>query len=161
MVTVTGQVISGSDGVRRLRLPFRPTDLFGVGRPPVLVVFDGAVQLRTELVDDGGRGWLEVPPGVVAELGLGVGDQVTAVVEADTDPRPAAWPAALAEALDRDPAAAEAFARLCYSERSAYAAWVAEVRQAAAQRQRAARMVRRLRPGHGGPHPYGGSVSRD
>lgn len=160
MVTVTGQLTAGPDGGRGLRLPFEPTEVFGAGRLPVRVVLDGAVQLRTELVDDAGTARVELSKDVVAELGLGVGDQVSVAIEADTDPRPAAWPDALVAALDRDPAAAEVFARLSYSEQSTYAAWVAEVRPASARRERAARVARRLVRGHDRSHRVPRSASR-
>jgi CRP-like cAMP-binding protein len=147
MVTVTGVIEPADGGGHALRLPFRAAEVFGAARPPVRVVADGQLEFRTTLAGYGGDSWLGLRKDQLAELGLAAGDPITVTIEADTEPRVVTPPEELADALAGDPAAAQAFERLSYSHQREYAEWVAEAKQAATRRRRAAKAVEMITQG--------------
>ena len=147
MVTVTGVIEPGDGGGHAVRLPFQAAEVFGAARPPVRVVADGQLEFRTTLARYGGDSWLGLRKDQLAELGLAAGDPITVTIEADTEPRVVTPPEALSDALAGDPAAAQAFERLSYSHQREYAEWVAEAKQAATKRRRAAKAVEMITQG--------------
>jgi uncharacterized protein YdeI (YjbR/CyaY-like superfamily) len=82
---------------------------------------------------------------VRAELGLEIGQEVDAVIRVDAAERTVEVPAALAEALDADPALRTAFDALSYSARKEHARTVAEAKQDETRDRRIAKIVESLR----------------
>ena len=100
-------------------------------RAPVRVTIDGH-SARLRLAVMGGQNCVGLSKANRAELGVDIGDTVTALIEVDDTPREVEVPAALAEALAEDPVAAQAFEKLAFTHRKEYAVWVAEARAAQA-----------------------------
>jgi uncharacterized protein YdeI (YjbR/CyaY-like superfamily) len=68
----------------------------------------------------GGRSLIPVSAEVRSQAGVSAGDEVDVDVVADDTPRQVEVPAELAAALDRQPAARQAFDRLSYSGKQRY-----------------------------------------
>ncbi len=81
------------------------------------------------------------------KIGKTIGDSVAVVLEADTDPRAVTPPADLQQALDADPAAGAAFARLAYSHQKEYVAWIEEAKRPQTRQSRIAQTLERLKAG--------------
>ena len=85
-------------------------------RAPVRVTIDGH-SARLRLAVMGGQNCVGISKANRAELGVDIGDTVTALIEVDDTPREVEVPAALAEALAADPVAAQAFEKLAFTHR--------------------------------------------
>ena len=103
-------------------VPQEVVEGFGRGmRVPVVVTIDGDHTYRSTIASMGGRLLISFNAGTRAATGRGAGDEIEVTLAVDDAPRVVEVPAALAEALDRDPAAAEVWARLSYSRQKAHA----------------------------------------
>lgn len=83
--------------------------------PVVVTIRDRRARLR--LARMGGLSLIGISKAARAELGVEIGDEVTALIERDAEELTVEPPAELAEALDRDPAAAVAFTALSFTRR--------------------------------------------
>jgi hypothetical protein len=88
-------------------------------RPRVRVTINGYSYPST-VGAMGGRSLIPVSAEVRGQAGVSAGDEVAVDVVADDTPRQVEVPADLAAALDREPAAREAFGRLSYSGKQRY-----------------------------------------
>lgn len=89
-------------------------------RPRVRVTINGYSYPST-VGSMSGRSLIPVSAEVRGQAGVAAGDEVAVDVVADDTPRQVEVPADLAAALDREPAAREAFGRLSYSGKQRYA----------------------------------------
>jgi hypothetical protein len=95
---------------------------FGRGkRVPVVVTIDGDYSYRNTVALMGGRYLISFNAETRAATGLGAGDHVTVTLEFDDAPRSVEPSRELADALQADPAAAQAWAALSYSRQRAHA----------------------------------------
>ena len=93
--------------------------LGGGKRPKVRVTVSGYTY-RSSVGSVGGKFMLPVSAQIREGAGIAAGDGVEVDVELDTEPREVSVPADLAAALDRAPAARQAFGRMPYSHRLRY-----------------------------------------
>jgi hypothetical protein len=94
-----------------------------------------------------GRRMLIVNKAMQRGAGVGVGDQVTVVLEADASPRAVALPVELERALARSKRARATFERIPHSHKKRYADWVGEAKRTQTRTRRAEEAVRRLTDG--------------
>jgi hypothetical protein len=95
---------------------------FGRGkRVPVVVTIDGDFTYRNTISSMGGRYLISFSSEVRTATGRAAGDEVEVTLEVDDAPRTVDVPAALADALAADSAAATAWAALSYSKQKAHA----------------------------------------
>ena len=90
-------------------------------RVPVVVTIDGGFTYRNTIASMGGRFLISFSSEIRAATGRGAGDDVEVTLEIDDAPRTVDIPAALADALADDPAAAAVWATLSYSKQKAHA----------------------------------------
>jgi len=128
------------------RVPFDLEKAFGRARPPVKVTIRGHTWRTTPGVY-GGVGHVVVNRGVKAATGVDAGDRVRVTMELDTEPRTVSVPDDLEAALERDPAAANAFDRLSFTHRREYVEWVGEAKRPETRARRIAATVERVRVG--------------
>lgn len=120
--------------------------LLGGGRkPPVRVqIADASARLRVAVM--GGQNLIGLSKAARAQLGVEVGDQVSAVVCLDDAPRHVDVPDDLAAAL----ASADLtslFDRLAYTYRKEFATWVADAKRADTRARRIAQTLDMVREG--------------
>ena len=90
-------------------------------RVPVVVTIDGDFTYRNTISSMGGQYLISFSSEIRAATGRGAGDEVEVTLEVDDAPRTVEVPAALADALAADSAAATAWAALSYSKQKAHA----------------------------------------
>lgn len=122
------------------------TQLGGGKRAP-LVVRIGDRSARVRLAVMGGQNCVGLSKAVRAELGVEIGDRVSAVVELDETPREVELPPELAAALATDAQARTAYDALAYTHRKEYAAWVGEAKRQETRDRRTAQALQMLREG--------------
>ena len=113
----------------------------GGGKRAAVRVTIGERTARLRLAVMGGENLIGLSKAARAELGVDIGEEVTATVELDETPREVDVPEALAAALAADPDAAKAFAALAFTHRKEYAAWVAEAKRDETRERRVAQTL--------------------
>jgi hypothetical protein len=101
-----------------IEVPADVLSALGSGKRPPVVVTIGPHTYRTTVGSMGGRSLIPVSAAVREKAGVAAGDEVTVMVEPDTEPRTITVPADLAAALAGDPVAQRAFDALSYSGKS-------------------------------------------
>ena len=110
-------------------------------RVPVVVTIDGGYSYRNTIAPMGGQFWLSFNAETRRATGRGAGDEVEVTLDLDDAPRVVEVPDDLAAALDGDPAAAAAWAKLSYSHQKAH---VTAIQEAKAPETRARRIAATL-----------------
>ena len=118
----------------------------GAKRFPVAATINGYTW-RTTVTRMRGEFLLGLNREVREGAGVEAGDTVDVEVGLDTAPREVEIPEALASALQRDSAAAEAFEGLAYTHRKEYARWISEAKREETRRRRVEQAVQMLREG--------------
>jgi uncharacterized protein YdeI (YjbR/CyaY-like superfamily) len=95
----------------------------------------------------GGQNCIGLSKASRAELGVELGDTVTATVSLDDAPRDVVLPDELAMVLVSDSVAAQAFEKLAFTHRKEYATWVGEAKKPETRGRRAAQALEMLRSG--------------
>jgi hypothetical protein len=131
------------------RVPFDLEQAFGRARPPVKVTIRDYTWRTTPGVY-GGVGHIVVNRAAKAATGVDAGDRVRVTMELDAEPRKVTVPPDLRAALNADPAAKSAFAKLSFTHRREYVEWVEEAKRPETRGRRVASTVERVRTG--GPH---------
>lgn len=121
-------------------------ELGGGRRAPVLVTIGGRTA-RLRLAVMGGRNLIGLSKATRAELGVEIGDEVTATIEPDDAERTVEVPPDLAAALDADPRLRAAFDALAPSHRKEHARAVAEAKRPETRARRIAAAVEMVRTG--------------
>jgi hypothetical protein len=102
---------------------------------------------RTSVMVMGSEPLVGLSRAVGQEAGVEAGDEVEVELELDTEPREVELPAALAAALQGDPAARERFEGLAFTHRREYARWVGEAKREQTRERRVAKALEMLREG--------------
>ncbi|WP_449280768.1 YdeI/OmpD-associated family protein [Leucobacter sp.] len=119
-------------------------ELGGGGRAPVRVTV-GERSARLRLARMGGRNLIGLSKAARGELGVEIGDRVTALIELDTAERTIEVPEDLAAALDADPRVRAAFDALAPSHRKENVRSVVEAKRPETRERRIAAVVERVR----------------
>lgn len=119
------------------------TELGGGKRAPVLVTIgDRTARLRLAVM--GGQNLIGLSKAARAELGVAIGDTVTASVELDTNERTIDLPDDLATALDADPRLRASFDALPYGRRKEQVRAVTDAKRAETRERRISTIVSAL-----------------
>nr|MDT0657138.1 YdeI/OmpD-associated family protein [Micromonospora sp. DSM 115978] len=119
---------------------------FGRGkRVPVRVTIDGGYTYRNTIASMGGQFLISFNAETRAKTGKGAGDEIEVTLEVDEAPRTVEVPAALAAALDADPAAARAWSALSPSKQRAHALSVEGAKRDDTRARRVQKVVEALR----------------
>jgi hypothetical protein len=110
------------------------------GRPPVVVTINGH-SWRSRVAAMRGQRLIGISAANRAAAGIGEGDLIEVEVERDDAPRVVELPADLSQALDADPQAAAAFARLAFGLKAKHVRTIDEARSAEARQRRIAKLV--------------------
>ena len=118
----------------------------GAKRFPVVATVNGYTW-RTSVARMGGEFLVGLNREVREAAGVAADDEVDVRLELDTNVRDVDVPAALAEALSRDPEAAAMFERLAFTHRKEFARWVAEAKRDETRQRRVEQAVEMIRAG--------------
>ena len=130
-----------------LLLTDHEVETLGGGKRAAVVVTIGPHTARLRVAVMGGQAMIGLSKASRAALGVSIGDEVTATIAVDHQPRDVDIPPELAEALADHPQAADAFHQLAYTHRREYAQWVSEAKRAETRAKRAAQAIERLSRG--------------
>jgi bacteriocin resistance YdeI/OmpD-like protein/uncharacterized protein DUF1905 len=130
----------------RLQVPVDLKEIFGRARPPLKVTVEGHTWRTTPGVY-GGVAYIGLNKVVRAAAGVDAGDRVRVSMELDTEPRTVAVPADLRMALEADPEANDAFAKLSFTHRREYVEWVEEAKRPATRARRVTGTVEGVKQG--------------
>jgi hypothetical protein len=119
----------------------------GGGKAPAVRVTANGTTVAARIGRMGGENLLGFSKKLRTDLGVEIGDTVDVVVELDAAPREVEVPAALAAALEDDPAAKKAFDALAPSHRKEYARWIDEAKRDETRTSRVERTLQMLREG--------------
>jgi Bacteriocin-protection, YdeI or OmpD-Associated/Domain of unknown function (DUF1905) len=118
----------------------------GAKRFPVVATVNGYTW-RTSVARMRGEFMVGLNREVREGAGVQAGDTVTLELELDTEPRTVEIPPVLAEALDRDPQAKEAFDGMAFTHRKEYARWIEEAKKEATRQRRVTQAIEMIRSG--------------
>jgi len=125
------------------RVPFDLKEAFGRARPPVKVTIGEYTWRTTPGVYDG-VGHIVVNRAAKAATGVDAPDRIQVTMDVDTEPRAVKVPVDLRAAL-RDAGVAETFAKLSFTHRREYVAWVEEAVRPQTRARRILETVERVR----------------
>ncbi len=118
----------------------------GAKQFPVAATVNGYVW-RTTIFRRGGDALLGLSRAVREAAGVEPGDTVDVELVLDTAPREVEVPAALAVALDADPAVRATFDGLAFTHRKEFARWVEEAKREETRERRVRKAIEMLRAG--------------
>ncbi|WP_024357550.1 YdeI/OmpD-associated family protein [Leucobacter chironomi] len=121
----------------------------GGGKRAAVLVTIGGRSARLRLASMGGKNLIGLSKAARAELGVEIGDAVSARIELDTAERAVEVPDELAAALDARPGLRAAFDALAPSRRKEHARSVAEAKRSETRERRIAAIVDQLRAAQG------------
>jgi Bacteriocin-protection, YdeI or OmpD-Associated/Domain of unknown function (DUF1905) len=130
----------------RLQVPVDLKEIFGRARPPLKVTVEGHTWRTTPGVY-GGVAYIGLNKDVRAAAGVDAGDRVRVSMELDTEPRTVAVPADLRTALEADPEANAAFAKLSFTHRREYVEWIEEAKRPETRARRVTGTVQGVQQG--------------
>jgi hypothetical protein len=137
----------GGTNATGIPVPDEAVEALGAGRKPPVTVTLGGHTYRSTVGSRGGRFMLPLSAENRTAAGVGAGDEVDVVLELDTAPRVVEVPADLAEALDAEPAARQAFDKLSYSHQQRWVLSVEGAKAADTRQRRIDKTVTTLRDG--------------
>ncbi|MCD0156214.1 YdeI/OmpD-associated family protein [Deinococcus sp. 6GRE01] len=130
-----------------IEVPPQIMDALGGGKKPAVTVTLNGYAYRSTVGVMGGRSMIPVSAGHRGNAGLSAGDSVQVTLELDTAPREVDVPEDLQAALDANPAALAAFARLSYSGKRQYSLSVEGTKNPETRARRVAKAVGTLSGG--------------
>lgn len=122
--------------------------VFGFGRgkrAPVAVQIDGDYTFRSSIASMGGQFLIGFNSETRAATGKGAGDEVTAKVELDEEPRTVEIPEPLAVLLSADPELLEAWNKLSYSKQRGHVEPIVAARGEDTRARRIEKVIKTLR----------------
>lgn len=146
-VLETTQVLEPSGPAAALVLTDEQVEQLGGGKRAAVRVTVAGRTATLRLAVMGGRNLIGLSKGAREELGVDIGETVTARIELDTQPREVDVPPALAAALAGDPEARERYDALAYTHRKAFATWVADAKREETRDRRVAQALEMIREG--------------
>lgn len=130
-------------------VPAEVVSALGSTKRPAVRVTVGTHTYRTTIAPMGGRFMVALSAENRSAAGVAAGDDVDVELELDTEPRELAVPADLAAALDRDPAARQAFDALSYSNQRRHVLSVEAAKTSDTRQRRIDKVVAAVRVGRG------------
>ncbi|HET6596032.1 MAG TPA: YdeI/OmpD-associated family protein [Anaerolineales bacterium] len=145
--TFTAVIQNAGGGGAFVEVPFDVEKEFGSKRPKVKAMI-GGVPYRGILTRMGTeRHLLIVLKDIREQIGKTFGDEVTIIVEPDTEPRVIEVPAELKKAFRNDKEAKAFFEKLSYTHQREYVMWINEAKREETRQNRIAKTIEMLKKG--------------
>lgn len=145
--TFTAKIRNAGGGGAFVEVPFDVEAAFGSKRPRVKALIEGVSYrgLLTRMGTD--RHLLIILKEIRAQIGKTFGDEVTIMVEPDTEPRLIEVPVELKKAFKTEKEARALFEKLSYTHRREYVMWINEAKREETRRNRIAKTIEMLKKG--------------
>lgn len=130
-----------------IEVPAEVLAALGPGKRPSVRVTINGYSYPSTVGSMGGRSLIPVSAEVRGRASVSAGDEVDVDVVADDSPRQVEVPADLSAALDREPAARQAFGRLSYSGQRRYVLAIEQAKTAETRQRRIGKAVAELSAG--------------
>ena len=127
-----------------IEVPADVVAALGQGKRPKITVTINGYSYPSTVGVMGGRSLIPISADVRAKAGVAAGDEIDVDVVPDTGPRTVDVPADLAAALDRVPAAREAFGKLSYSGQLRYVLGIEQAKTAETRQRRVEKAITEL-----------------
>ncbi|GAA2818749.1 YdeI/OmpD-associated family protein [Crossiella cryophila] len=137
----------GGKNATGLRVPVEVVEVLDAGKRPAVKVTIGKHSYRSTVAVMGGEYWLPLSAENRTAAGVAAGDRIEVTVALDTAPRTVEVPADLAAALAAEPAAAEFFRSLSYSNQRWHTLNIDGAKTADTRARRVAKSVELLKEG--------------
>jgi hypothetical protein len=145
--TFTAVIQNAGGGGAFVEVPFDVEKEFGSKRPKVKAMI-GGVPYRGILTRMGTeRHLLIVLKDIREQIGKTFGDEVTIIVEPDTEPRVIEVPAELKKEFRNDKDAPAFFEKLSYTHQREYVMWINEAKREETRQNRIAKTIEMLKKG--------------
>ena len=126
-------------------VPDDVVEALGAGNRPAVRVTLAGHSYQTTVARMGGEFKFPVSAAIREQTGLAAGDEVDVEIELDTEPREVSVPSELAQALEDDPDARQAFEQLSYSNRKRHTLAVEGAKTPETRQRRIAKALDELR----------------
>lgn len=147
MPTFTATLKQEGKTATGIEVPPEIMEALGGGKKPAVTVTLNGYAYRSTIGVMGGRSMIPVSAGHRGNAGLSAGDSVQVTLELDTAPREVDVPEDLQAALEANPAALAAFARLSYSGKRQHTLSVEGTKNPETRARRVAKAVATLSGG--------------
>lgn len=127
-----------------IEVPADVVAALGQGKRPKITVTINGYSYPSTVGVMGGRSLIPISADVRAKAGVAAGDEIDVDVVPDTGPRTVDVPADLSAALDRVPAAREAFGKLSYSGQLRYVLGIEQAKTAETRQRRVEKAITEL-----------------
>ena len=145
--TFTATIQNAGGGGAFVEVPFDVEKEFGSKRPKVKAMIEG-VPYRGILTRMGTDCHiLGIRKEIREQIGKTFGDDVTIIVEPDTEPRLIEVPVELAKAFKREKEAKALFEKLSYTHQREYVNWIDEAKREETRQNRIAKTIEMLKKG--------------
>ncbi|HLO31868.1 MAG TPA: YdeI/OmpD-associated family protein [Anaerolineales bacterium] len=145
--TFTAVIKNADGGGAFIEVPFDVEKEFGSKRPKIKALIEG-VPYRGILTRMGTECHiLGVRKEIREQTGKTFGDEVTVIVEPDTQPRIIEVPADLKKVLKMEKEAKAFFEKLSYTHQKEYVTWITEAKKDETRQNRIARIIEMLKKG--------------
>ena len=149
-LSFTAAIENAGDGGAYVRVPYDVEKIFGKKRLPVKATINGEPYRGTLVRMGEPYHVLIVLKGIREKIGKTFGDEVDVTFVEDTEPRTVEVPPDFQQALDRDPAAMVAFAKMSYTHQKEYVNAVLDAKREETRRNRIAKNIEMLKQGNKG-----------
>lgn len=143
-IDFTAIIEDAGKGGAYITIPFDVEQIFGKKRVKVKAWFDGEYYQGSLVRMGGSNHILGVRKEIREKIGKSIGDEITVVLEEDTEPRQVVIPQDLMNALEDDPVANTNFNRLSYSHQKEYVQWIEEAKREQTRQKRIEETIRLL-----------------
>ena len=145
--TFTAMIQNAGGGGAFVEVPFDVEATFGSKRPKVKAIIAGLPYrgILTRMGTD--CHILGIRKEIREQIGKTFGDDVTIIVETDTEPRVIEIPAVLKKAFRTDKEAKTFFEKLSYTHQKEYVTWIDEAKREETRQNRIAKTVEMLKEG--------------
>ena len=147
MATFRTTLLQSGASATGIQIPPEVIAGLGAGKVPPVVVTVNGYTYRSTVAVMGGAYMVGFNADHRAASGIAGGDEIEVTVALDTEPRSVAVPAALAAALDADPAARATFDRLSNSNKGWHVSQVTGAKTDETRERRIAKSIEALREG--------------
>jgi len=146
-IDFTAIIEDAGKGGAYITIPFDVEQIFGKKRVKVKAWFDGEYYQGSLVRMGGSNHILGVRKEIREKIGKSIGDEITVVLEEDTEPRQVVIPQDLMNALEDDPVANTNFNRLSYSHQKEYVQWIEEAKREQTRQKRIEEAIKMLNLG--------------
>src|SRR6266498_3773078 len=145
--TFTATIQNSGGGGAYVEVPFDVEDAFGSKKPKVKAMIEG-IPYRGTLTRMGTECHiLGIRKEIREQIGKTFGDEVTVMVELDTEPRVIEIPKDLMKELKKDKEAKAFFDKLSYTHQKEYVRWVEEAKKEETRQNRIVKTIEMLKKG--------------